>query len=173
MKSFLSYHHHHCIFVNLVNIMLSTVLCHAFLSEHTTFSLSMFVWRSCVRFMSEKSLMFFITVSSQVVFGLPIGLAVGLIKHLSACCAGVSVGSRSRCPNHVELLLSMVMHQILFSSVFVSVHISEEEDTRYILFEDSQPDSFADSFAAEYCVEGFQTVMCQDHPSFDACLCTQ
>ena len=51
--------HHHCIFVNLVNIMLPTVLCHAFLSEHTNFSLSMFVGRSCVRFMSEKSLMFF------------------------------------------------------------------------------------------------------------------
>ena len=64
-----------------------------------------------MRFMSEKSLRFFITVYSHLVFGLPIGLAVGLITHLSACCAGVSVGSRIRCPNHVKLLLSMVMLQ--------------------------------------------------------------
>ena len=104
-------HHHHCIFVNLVNIMLSTALCQTFLSEHRTSSVSMFVARSCVRSISEFSLMSRMTVSRQIVFGLPIGLFVGLMNLLSASCAGVSCSSRSKRPNHVNRLLRMVMLQ--------------------------------------------------------------
>ena len=43
-----------------------------------------------MRRISEFSLMSRMEVSSQVVFGLPIGLFVGLMNLLSASCVGVS-----------------------------------------------------------------------------------
>ena len=48
-----------------------------------------------MRRISEFFLMSHMAVSRQVIFGLPIGLFVGLMNLLSASCAGVSCGSRS------------------------------------------------------------------------------
>ena len=102
---------HHCIVVNRVNIMLSTALRHAFLSEQRTFSVSIFEACRCVSCIFELSSMFLITVSIQVVFGRPTGLGAGLMNSCRAFCAGTSAGRRSRCPNHVNLLLMTMILQ--------------------------------------------------------------
>ena len=71
----------HCICVNLVNIMQLTADLQSPLSEHWTHS----------------------------VFCLPGGFLTGFIKDLSVFQAGVSAGKRIRWPNHINLLLSMVI----------------------------------------------------------------
>ena len=105
-----SIHHHQCIFVNLVDTMLSRTPFQICLSEHICSRIS--------RFRRKFSL------SSMLVFGLPVDFRAGSAYMASVFLAGVFSGSRNRRPNYDKRLFRMVMLHVfvlvlLYSLSFV------------------------------------------------------
>ena len=108
-----AHHHHHCIFVFLEEIMLSTVFIQAFLSLQIFSRLSRsFSWSSD-RLMLEYLEISLRIMLSHVVFRCPADLFHVFTKAFSDLLAGVSEGNRSRWPNHNSLLLHIIrLHRV-------------------------------------------------------------